>query len=278
MRSAELAAFIRERELISVKKAKGLPRPWTSDPILATYRFCNVRREDDRVTRWLREDWYPDFGNHEDIWFTAVVARLLNLPASLDAVRELVLPFKRAAFARELGQRKKRGEKNFNAAYIVSTNGLAMDKIDYITDNVLSILWSDRERLRPKAEDTLDVYHRVLMTYDGLGSFLAAQVVADLKYVDGCPLKDAEDWWTFAASGPGSRRGLNRVMGWPPGDIWNEARWRLQLQKLLDSPDIKPFRLHAQDLQNCLCEFDKYERARLGEGKPKQLYKEHKDG
>jgi hypothetical protein len=32
--------------------------------------------------------------------------------------------------------------------------------------------------------------------------------------------------------------------------------------------------MHAQDLQNCLCEFDKYERARLGEGTPKQIYKE----
>jgi hypothetical protein len=31
--------------------------------------------------------------------------------------------------------------------------------------------------------------------------------------------------------------------------------------------------LHAQDIQNCLCEFDKYERVRLGEGTPKQLYK-----
>jgi hypothetical protein len=30
--------------------------------------------------------------------------------------------------------------------------------------------------------------------------------------------------------------------------------------------------LHAQDLQNCLCEFDKMERARLGEGKPKRRF------
>jgi hypothetical protein len=33
-----------------------------------------------------------------------------------------------------------------------------------------------------------------------------------------------------------------------------------------------PEPLHAQDLQNCLCEFDKYERARLGQGVPKQIY------
>jgi hypothetical protein len=33
--------------------------------------------------------------------------------------------------------------------------------------------------------------------------------------------------------------------------------------------------LHAQDLQNCLCEFDKFERARLGEGKPKRKFRPH---
>ena len=30
--------------------------------------------------------------------------------------------------------------------------------------------------------------------------------------------------------------------------------------------------LHAQDVENCLCEFDKYERTRLGEGRPRSLY------
>jgi hypothetical protein len=33
-----------------------------------------------------------------------------------------------------------------------------------------------------------------------------------------------------------------------------------------------PLNLHAQDIQNCLCEFDKYMRVKLGQGTPKQLY------
>ena len=31
--------------------------------------------------------------------------------------------------------------------------------------------------------------------------------------------------------------------------------------------------LTAHDVQFCLCEFDKYERVRLGEGRPRALYK-----
>jgi hypothetical protein len=99
---------------------------------------------------------------------------------------------------------------------------------------------------------------------------MAGQVIANLKYVE--PLRSADDWWT----GPGSRRGLNRALGRPVNAPWSEREWRTAFDRLY--AHIKPalkragIRLHAQDLQSCLCEFDKYERARLGEGTPKRRY------
>ena len=51
----------------------------------------------------------------------------------------------------------------------------------------------------------------LLAGFHGLGGgFISGQIVADMKYV--APLRDAPDWWNFAVSGPGSRRGLNRVL------------------------------------------------------------------
>jgi 5-hmdU DNA kinase, helical domain len=104
---------------------------------------------------------------------------------------------------------------------------------------------------------------------------MAAQIVANMKYVE--PLRSANDWMTFAASGPGSRPGLNRVLGRPVKANWTEDRWRATFRTLQDAitPELERIgitRLHGQDLQNCLCEFDKYERCRLGEGKPKRRY------
>jgi hypothetical protein len=43
--------FVGERETIRLRRESGQPRPWTDDPILAAWSFCNVRREDDRVSR-----------------------------------------------------------------------------------------------------------------------------------------------------------------------------------------------------------------------------------
>ena len=143
---------------------------------------------------------------------------------------------------------------------------------------VFAPLWRPltRKRLQPRDDDSLHSYYGQLKGENGLGSFMAGQVVADLKYVP--PLKRARDWTTFVAPGPASRRGLNRVLGRPVDAPWrNDDTWRAAFRHLRERimPELERIGLgdlHAQDLQNCLCEFDKYERVRLGEGKPKRRF------
>jgi 5-hmdU DNA kinase, helical domain len=53
MDTLALFNFIAERERIRCRRAAGEPPPWTADPILREWSFTNVRREDDRVTRWV---------------------------------------------------------------------------------------------------------------------------------------------------------------------------------------------------------------------------------
>lgn len=272
---ARLAAFILEREKVRMAKETGALQPWTTDEVLANYRFCCVRREDDRVTRWISDNWRTPHANDPDLWFAMCVARLLNRPESL-AELGYPVPWNKVRFASTMKRRKVAGEKIFNAAYIVSTNGISIDKLAYIAHSVLDPLWEGRSRLRPKQGDTLNSYHMLLGQTQGFGSFMSAQVVADLKYVE--PLRSASDWMTFSASGPGSRRGLNYVLGRERKASWSEEEWRMEARRLQDK--INPLlvdqgmeELHGQDVQNCLCEWSKYWRA-VTEGKmPKQKYR-----
>jgi hypothetical protein len=264
--------WITERERIRQRKEAAQPRPWTKDTILDTYRFCNVNRNDDRVTRWIHQNWLHPHAGDPNLWFAMVVARLLNLPASLNVVEKAVfgkrgVHWQPMVFTVELIKARQTA-KVFNAAYIVSTNGHAMDKVRYLEERVLTPLWEKRA----DAEDymtSLNTFHQWLMQFDGMGSFMAAQVVGDIKYDERSPLNSAEDFHTWAASGPGSRRGMNRLCGQPANAPLNEKAWRVLMEALLPAfPDIT-----AQNLQNCLCEFDKYMRVKLGEGTPKQHYK-----
>ena len=46
--------FIYDRQLIWYKKeVLLLPPPWTDDPVLGKYKFCNVYRELDRGSKYL---------------------------------------------------------------------------------------------------------------------------------------------------------------------------------------------------------------------------------
>lgn len=275
-----LKAWIVEREAIRVrrfyneplKKVEGRP-VWTEDPILGQYRFCNVHREDDRVTRWIAIGWrQPNVGD-PDLWFAMVVARFVNWPETLAEISYPV-PWRRQWFLDVMSARKRRKAKLYTGAYMVRADREHADKAAYQEEVVFTPMWEARYRLRPKISDTLNGYHMLLGQFHGLGSFMAAQVVADLKYAP--PLATVSDWETFAASGPGSRRGLSRVRGLLLDHSWTEESWRMELGRLrgemkpwLEASDLE---LHAQDLQNCLCEFDKYERVRLGEGRPRARF------
>jgi len=274
MRTKELFNFVHARYKVWVNRCAGNPKPWTSDPILQKYRFCNVYREYDTVTGWIADHWRTPHQTDKNLWFNLVIARLINNPSTL-ADLGYSDSWNRNRFVKIMERRQGAGLRNFNPAYIVSTNGMAVPKHIYLADEVITPLWKARAYTRPHTTECFDLWYQALIEFNGIGSFLAGQIIADLKYAE--PYLSVPDWWTFAASGPGSRRGMNRIHNKPVNRSYPEDLWYGDLARL--ATDVNVFienagmpRMHAQDLQNCLCEFDKYERVRLGEGTPKQRY------
>jgi hypothetical protein len=260
--------WIKERESIRLKKEAGEPKPWTTDPILQSYRFCNVHREHDTVTRWIRNHWTQS--EHPNFVLAMAMARFINWP---DTLQDVGFPhvWEPWHIKNVMNSRGKYGHKVWTSAYIVSTNGRKSNKVDYIVDEVLGPLAHAHIDVSPK--DTLASMHKRLIFFSGIGTFMSGQIIADLKNTIGCPLNDAPDFSTWCTPGPGSLRGANRIIGrLKEAPITNDGFLEIvnKIQKIVaERTDII---LHAQDMQNCLCEFDKYMRVKNAEGRPRQSY------
>ena len=105
---------------------------------------------------------------------------------------------------------------------------------------------------------------------------MAAQIIADLKYTRILSMDMVDDWWTWCVLGPGSRRGLNRLLG-RSLDLPPESSWRASFHyaRKTINPSLRTDgnrSLCAQDFQNSLCEWDKYERVLWGQGRSKRKY------
>jgi hypothetical protein len=272
VRTEDLFRFVSERYAVLQRREQGLPKPWTQDPILQSYRFCNVYREDDTVTQWIKENWRDPNTNDPNVWFAMAVARYINWPDTLTEIGYPV-PWSRVHFKNTMTTRQNAGEKVWTGAYMIHA-GKGGSKVAHVSDDILSHLWEQRNFVRDAATSCARFQKR-LTEFNGIGSFMAGQIVCDTKYTR--MLDTASDWWEFAVEGPGSKRGLNRVMGRPVNQNWKDGEWfvtlcglRAAILPMVQAAGMPP--LHAQDLQNCLCEFDKYERVRLGEGRPRSNY------
>ena len=275
--------YLNERWAIHQRRLRGDAPPWTDDEALRRWRFCQVRREDDRVTRWIHAEWLRPHADDPDLWHAMCVARTFNLPTTLSAIGWPEPWGRRSATALDTARSLQRGgARVFTAAYMVNTHGTHggvlwsslydCPLIEY-TKMVMDKLWAARGELRPRRGETLrDVYDRLAAQF-GIGTFMANQVVADAKWGDA--LRRAPDWATFAASGPGSLRGMNRLRGRPLNARWNEAEWHaalLDARKALAPSLPKAIRgLDAQNVEHGLCELDKWCRCQEG-GRPKQAF------
>lgn len=240
--------WIREREAIRLRKEAGDDHPWSKDQILNTYHFCNVRREDDRGTKELRavvRKYLNGVSVEKFLPWAYTLARLFNKSETLDLILR-----SDGEWWEELKCLQDSGIKIFHTAYLVSTCGMSMSKVDYVYDLAKHVAKLSVPRTG------LQAAHTVLMSINGLGSFMAGQVVADLRndrYLTPASVYEATHW---SAWGPGSKKGLNLIFG--PGTQPGTYQARImELYKVMPA-DINNMGIHAQDLQNCLCEFSKY--------------------
>jgi hypothetical protein len=267
--------WVEEREAILQRRIMGDPMPWTKDPIMAKYRFCNVRREDDTVTRWIAKHIRKPFANHPHLWLMLCLARMINWPPTLELLIDndawpLSWRFNLKKLARLLDGIEG---KAYTGAYIIPA-GPGPSKGEYIAHTVIGELWGFRQRFDYLFDNdpSLERTHEILTGFVGWGPFLAYQAVVDIRFTK--LLRYAPDVDTWAAAGPGTIRGLNRLHR---RSLDYRLQQRVALSEMRDIADKLRRRSDVHfdfsDIPNILCETDKYLRVANNEGKPRSLYR-----
>jgi hypothetical protein len=232
-------------------------------------RFCNVHRENDKVTRALRKTWIKPSDDQDDLPFVALLARRFNKVASFvhlerptEFTAEVLYPIFKAATVENAGNTLV-NTAAYRVGGLMGSYGGAPDGARthaWAMANLTEQTWKVWKELKLQRKATLEETHKDLMLLPGVGSFMAAQAVADLKHSR--YLANAPDWWTWAAVGPGSKRGLDRYFtGELKGPV-NPKNFLVHLHRMED--EVRPLvlkeipRIGSQDWQNVMCEFDKY--------------------
>ena len=274
--------WITERHNIFVKKNTYHDPPWTDDTILQTYKFTNPFRENDKVTVWMRKYWTRPNDNrpHGEIIFNCCLFRMIGT-SEFAHDHGWVTEWDPTRTKEIIDGRLAKGLRTFTGAYIITNQGLKAKKSEVVVDHFLNPIWQNKEALAETASQTnsLQKVHQAMATYRGWGGggFMSYEVVTDLNHTT--VLDKAEDRFTWANAGPGAVRGLNRIHGRELNKSLNQKQANEEMFDLLQlavpciTSDIKKETVDMRTIEHSLCEWDKYERVRLGQGTPRSKYK-----
>jgi hypothetical protein len=266
--------FAAERQRIFELRADARPGPWTEDPILQRFKFCNTFRASDRVSQYLisRVIYDPKARDlpAEDVFLRIVLFRLFSKESTWEALEEATGGIRRETLNVErLGDMLddlRTREPIYTAAFILCAHNAYGHRGKH--RNHLELV---KRMFAPgglggpvaAARSLQDVYD-LLLAWPMIGPFMGYQLAIDLNYSDHLPF-DEDD---FTVPGPGAVRGLQKVFS----DFGGHTPAQL-IMRMVDSQEdefarlglgwsgLFSRRLHAIDCQGLFCETDKYSRA-----------------
>lgn len=250
--------YIQDRQAILEKRKLGHKPPWTDDPVLRIHKFCNVYRRDDRGTRFILDRWRNvRIGSAQQL-FEACIYRVINNSELYSLI----------------------GFPQYNNDdEILEHNALALDYAKdralrnnaYWTKLPFALGYNIRSQYHPwllglshivmaesiqvkQLRNSGDVW-RSLLEIQGIGKFIAGQILLDLAEAQYLNLDDINEWVFI---GPGAKEPLLHM-----------AEGIKELRNM-QSTYLKEWHYPAltlSDIQHNLCEYRKYVNLHNGKGK-----------
>lgn len=261
--------FAFDRQQIFYSRLNGIPRPWTTDPILSTYRFTNTHRASDRVSQYLIRNviYRSDLSAlPSEQFFRIILFKLFNSIATWKELESRLGSIEIASFDRRrygsiIDRYRKNGNPVYNGAYIMPSTSAFGEKIKHRGHLKLLKHCIDTDvfdRLA-QSESLKDIYLQ-LRQIPTLGPFLAFQFAIDLNYSPHFQFSEMD----FVVPGPGAIDGISKCFS-TLGDLdeTEAIKWVADNQPAPDDSHAillfdRPLQLI--DVQNLFCEISKYTR------------------
>jgi len=270
--------FAAERQAIFERRVAGDARPWTKDPILEKYKFCNVFRAADRVSQFLIRDVAYGFGNVavEDRLFQIVAFRMFSKIktwrrlCSIFGGGPTIADLRDGSFEAALDRIRDEEGGLYTGAFILCATDAYGRRTKHRNHVELFRDMFVRHDLSTQllAAPSLGAIYDLLHAYPLMGDFMSYQIAVDLNYSEVLSFGEND----FVKAGPGALRGIRKVFtdtaGLSPEEIilWTVERQDLEFQRLgLRFGGLWGRSIHAIDCQGLFCEVDKYCREALPE-------------
>ncbi len=245
--------------------------PWTSDPIIARYKFTNAYRASDRVSQYLiRNVIYSGDQTPEEVFFRTILFKIFN---RIETWELLENSFGRISFScfsfrkynEVLTKAMSSGGRIYSAAYMMpsgkNTFGFKAKHSNHL--KLLERMMADGVPQQIANAPAMERAFEILRMYPTIGDFLGYQFVTDLNYSKICDFSEME----FVVPGPGALDGIHKCFS-DLGGLDAAEIIRLvavhqdeEFDRLgLDFRSLWGRKLQLIDCQNLFCELSKYAR------------------
>lgn len=264
--------FAARRHRAFEARLKGEPQPWSDDPILQTFKFCNVFRALDRVSQFLiREVAYgtdAEITLHDRVFQIVAFRMFSNIRTWEELTRRLggtprIEHLRSGALLRKLDQIKEQFGGLYTGAFILCANkAFGFDEKHKNHEALFRHMFIEQgcaERVIDAPN--LQALVAVLQSYPLMGPFMAYQTAIDLNYSELVSFSEND----YVQAGPGAMRGLKKAFvdlgDYSPAEtiLWMVERQDQEFARLgLEFTGLFGRPLYGIDCQGLFCELDKY--------------------
>lgn len=263
--------FAARRQEIFERRIATKSAPWTDDPILNEFKFCNVYRAADRVSQYLiKSVAYGDVcDSPADRLFRIVAFRTFSKPSTWNGViehlgREPTLEdLESGKFEKALDDVKMEQQGLYTGAFILcATKAFGFDEKHRNHVALFKKMFLEKAAGKRIQEcESLEDLVKFLESFPLMGPFMSYQIAIDLNYSDLIDFDEND----YTQAGPGALRGIKKAFfdfgDYTPADVikWMVDHQASEFDRLgLEFHGLWGRQLHSIDCQGLFCELDKY--------------------